>query len=226
MIGLGLALAQPDARVAVITGDGEMLMGMGALATIGVQRPHNLAVIVFDNGLYGETGMQASHTQSGVDLVGVARACGIGDVLRRARRGGPGAISPAGSRPRTRRCSRACGSRPTSRRACCRERDGVALKQRFRAALGAQALNCGGRRGVLDSAEAGLYNARASAARPFRAGFGAQVAQLVEHAIENRSVGGSIPPLGTTSRSQMFADVRNTRKNNLIALDLIVLVRP
>jgi thiamine pyrophosphate-dependent acetolactate synthase large subunit-like protein len=78
MMGLGLALAKPKLKVAVITGDGEMLMGMGALATIGVQRPSNLAVIVFDNQRYGETGMQASHTDKGVDLVGVARACGIG----------------------------------------------------------------------------------------------------------------------------------------------------
>ena len=77
MIGLGLALAKPKLKVAVITGDGEMLMGMGSLATIGVQRPSNLAVIVFDNQRYGETGMQASHTDQGVDLVGVARACGI-----------------------------------------------------------------------------------------------------------------------------------------------------
>ena len=77
MIGLGLALAQPKLKVAVITGDGEMLMGMGSLATIAVQRPANLAVIVFDNQHYGETGMQASHTGEGVDLVGVARACGI-----------------------------------------------------------------------------------------------------------------------------------------------------
>jgi thiamine pyrophosphate-dependent acetolactate synthase large subunit-like protein len=81
MIGLGLALAQPKLRVAVVTGDGEMLMGLGALATIGVQQPGNLAVIVFDNGLYGETGMQASHTQGGVDLCNVARGCGIERVL-------------------------------------------------------------------------------------------------------------------------------------------------
>ena len=81
MIGLGLALAQPKLRVAVITGDGELLMGLGSLATIGVQQPPNLAVVVFDNGFYGETGMQASHTQSGVDLVEVARGCGIARVL-------------------------------------------------------------------------------------------------------------------------------------------------
>ncbi len=81
MIGLGLALAQPKLRVAAITGDGEMLMGMGSLATIGVKQPANLFVVVFDNGLYGETGAQASHTQGGVDLCNVARACGFERVL-------------------------------------------------------------------------------------------------------------------------------------------------
>jgi thiamine pyrophosphate-dependent acetolactate synthase large subunit-like protein len=81
MVGLGLALAQPKLRVAVVTGDGEMLMGLGSLATIGVQRPANLAVVVFDNGRYGETGMQASHTSNGVDLCAAARGCGIPQVL-------------------------------------------------------------------------------------------------------------------------------------------------
>jgi thiamine pyrophosphate-dependent acetolactate synthase large subunit-like protein len=81
MIGLGLALAQPKLRVAVITGDGEMLMGIGSLATIGVQQPPNLSIVVFDNGLYGETGRQASHTQSGVDLCAVARGSGIAHVI-------------------------------------------------------------------------------------------------------------------------------------------------
>jgi thiamine pyrophosphate-dependent acetolactate synthase large subunit-like protein len=81
MIGLGLALAKPHARVAVITGDGEMLMGMGSLATIGVQKPNNLAIVIFDNGLYGETGMQTSHTGSGVDLLEVARGCGVPRVI-------------------------------------------------------------------------------------------------------------------------------------------------
>jgi len=81
MIGLGLALAQPKRCVAVITGDGEMLLGMGSLATIGVQRPGNLAIVVFDNGYYGETGMQASHTRGGVDLLEVARGCGIERIL-------------------------------------------------------------------------------------------------------------------------------------------------
>ncbi len=75
MMGLGLALAQPRRRVLVITGDGEMLMGMGALATIGVQQPKNLSVVVIDNGRYGETGMQETHTAHGIDLAAAALAC-------------------------------------------------------------------------------------------------------------------------------------------------------
>ena len=78
MMGLGLAIAQPRRRVLVITGDGEMLMGLGSLATIGVQQPQNLSVVVIDNGRYGETGMQATHTASGIDLAGVAAACKFG----------------------------------------------------------------------------------------------------------------------------------------------------
>ena len=80
MIGLGLALAQPARRVVVITGDGDALMGLGSLATIGVKRPENLAIVVLDNGRYGETGMQASHTNAGVDLVAIAAACGFADA--------------------------------------------------------------------------------------------------------------------------------------------------
>ncbi|WP_407175990.1 thiamine pyrophosphate-dependent enzyme [Bradyrhizobium sp. STM 3562] len=79
MIGLGLALAQPKLPVVVITGDGEMLMGMGALATIGLQKPTNLSIVVLDNECYGETGGQMSHTAVAADLVGVARSCGISD---------------------------------------------------------------------------------------------------------------------------------------------------
>jgi thiamine pyrophosphate-dependent acetolactate synthase large subunit-like protein len=77
MIGLGLALAQPRRRVLVVTGDGEMLMGLGSLATIGTRRPANLAVVVLDNERYGETGMQRSHTALGTDLAAVASACGF-----------------------------------------------------------------------------------------------------------------------------------------------------
>ena len=80
MIGLGLALAQPELPVAVITGDGEILMGMGSLATVGLQKPANLSIVVLDNECYGETGGQMSHTASSADLVGIARACGIPDA--------------------------------------------------------------------------------------------------------------------------------------------------
>jgi thiamine pyrophosphate-dependent acetolactate synthase large subunit-like protein len=135
MIGLGLAIAQPSRRVAVITGDGEMLMGLGALATIGTQCPPNLAIIVFDNGVYGETGMQPSHTQAGVDLLGVAGACGIAsrlDVrdedrladlarqLKNLRQTLFARVQIAAAEPPR--------VLPT--------RDGVALKERFRASIG------------------------------------------------------------------------------------------
>ncbi len=77
MIGLGLAMAQPERRVLVITGDGEMLMGLGSFATIAVQAPKNLAIVVLDNERYGETGMQKTHTAFGTNLAGMAAAAGI-----------------------------------------------------------------------------------------------------------------------------------------------------
>ena len=135
MIGLGLALAQPARRVAVITGDGEMLMGMGALATIGVQQPRNLAVVVFDNGAYGETGGQPSHTAGGVDMVAVARGCGFATCLEVADEA---ALADLAGRIKSL-------DGPLFARVAIRfdepprvlpERDGVVLKRRFRAALG------------------------------------------------------------------------------------------
>jgi thiamine pyrophosphate-dependent acetolactate synthase large subunit-like protein len=78
-IGLGLALAQPEKSVVVLTGDGEQLMGLGTLATIGAQKPTNLSIVVLDNGHFGETGMQHSHTSLGTDLVALAKACAIAD---------------------------------------------------------------------------------------------------------------------------------------------------
>ena len=79
-VGLGLALARPERRVAVITGDGDMLMGMGSLATIGVKQPRNLVIVVLDNRHYSATGMQPSHTAAGIDLAATARACRFGRV--------------------------------------------------------------------------------------------------------------------------------------------------
>ncbi len=77
--GLGLALSRPDRRILVLTGDGEALMGLGSLATVARAAPGNLAIVVVDNELYGETGGQASHTAGNCDLAGIARAAGIAD---------------------------------------------------------------------------------------------------------------------------------------------------
>src|SRR5215813_9531619 len=74
-IGLGLALAQPDRAVVVVTGDAELMMNLGVLATIGVKQPRNLSILVFDNERFGETGQQVSHTAYGIDIAGVATAC-------------------------------------------------------------------------------------------------------------------------------------------------------
>lgn len=77
MMGFGLALAQPERRVLVVTGDGELLMNLGALATIAVANPPNLSIVCVDNGHYGETGYQKSHTSLGVDLEQIAIGSGI-----------------------------------------------------------------------------------------------------------------------------------------------------
>jgi thiamine pyrophosphate-dependent acetolactate synthase large subunit-like protein len=79
-MSLGLALAQPDRSVLAVTGDGEQLMGLGSLATVAARAPANLTVVVLDNGHFGETGMQASHTSLGADLAEIARGCGIARV--------------------------------------------------------------------------------------------------------------------------------------------------
>ena len=80
LTGLGLAQAQRDKRVMVITGDGEMLMAYGALATIAVAKPTNLDIIVLDNQHFGETGMQDSHTGMGINLAAVAAASGFAET--------------------------------------------------------------------------------------------------------------------------------------------------
>lgn len=134
-LGLGLALAQKDKQVVVITGDGESLMGIGSFATVGAKQPKNLTIVILDNGHFGETGMQRSHSSLGTSLVKVAQACGIEDafeisdvsqsdgVVRRVKAAaGPavaqvfiGADEPPRALP---------------------PRDGVFVKNRFRAELG------------------------------------------------------------------------------------------
>lgn len=78
MIGYGVARVRPEKRVVVVTGDGDMLMGMGAFATIANHPVGNLAIVVLDNGRFGETGGQRTHTAGGVtDIEGIAKASGI-----------------------------------------------------------------------------------------------------------------------------------------------------
>ena len=136
-VGLGLALAQPQRSVVVVTGDGEQLMGLTSLATVGVQRPPNLTIVVLDNGHYGETGMQPSHTGLGVDLVGVARSCGIDTALRITEPDGAARLAElVDARAGTVFCCVAID--PDEPPRALPPRDGVHLKNRFRATLGLQ----------------------------------------------------------------------------------------
>lgn len=134
MIGLGLALAQPRKKVLVITGDGEMLMGLGALATIAVQSPRNLSILVLDNERYGETGMQETHTGHGVDLAGMAEAAGFAQTFAVSNQAGVSRLKKS--------IYAAEGSLfaqikvdPEKLPLVLPPRDGALLKNRFRAAL-------------------------------------------------------------------------------------------
>jgi thiamine pyrophosphate-dependent acetolactate synthase large subunit-like protein len=134
MIGLGLALAQPERPVLVITGDGEMLMGLGALATIGVQQPKNLSVVVIDNERYGETGMQQTHTAHGVDLAAVAKGCRFKHASTIADEAGVAALRSRvhkGEGPTFASVKVAAEKLPL----VLPPLDGVALKDRFRKAV-------------------------------------------------------------------------------------------
>jgi len=134
-LGLGLALARPQCSVLVVTGDGEALMGLGSLATVAAQRPANLTIAVLDNGHFGETGMQRSHTGLGTRLAEVARACGI------ARAGEVRSLEEADALAR----QVAAREGPVFAQVFIRgeevpralpPRDGAFLKNRFRQALG------------------------------------------------------------------------------------------
>ena len=134
-IGLGLALAQPQQSVLVITGDGEQLMGIGSLGTIGVKQPKNLTIVVLDNGHFGETGMQRSHSSLGTDLVAVAKGFGIEDAFSTG--------SLAASDDIARRISARSGTlfvqvliEADEPPRALPPRDGAYIKNRFRAALG------------------------------------------------------------------------------------------
>jgi thiamine pyrophosphate-dependent acetolactate synthase large subunit-like protein len=134
MLGLGLALAQPKKKVLVLTGDGEMLMGLGALATIAVQGPRNLSIVVLDNERYGETGQQETHTGHGVNLAGMAKAAGIAQTFM---------VRTQAEVARLRKCVYAGEGTlfaqvkvdPEKLPLVLPPRDGALLKNRFRAAL-------------------------------------------------------------------------------------------
>lgn len=136
LIGLGLAQAQPGKRVIALTGDGEQLMGLGGIATIGVARPRNLDIVVIDNQHFGETGMQASHTGHGVDLTAIATACGFAATatvrtLEEVQRLATQTAEPADG-PRLFVIKVRAENPPRS----LPSRDAVFIKNRFRAHLG------------------------------------------------------------------------------------------
>ena len=78
---LGVALARPESRVLALTGDGEIMMGLGSLAVVGAQAPENLAILVLDNEHFGETGRQPGLTGVRADLCAMARGAGIAHTL-------------------------------------------------------------------------------------------------------------------------------------------------
>lgn len=134
-VGFGLAMAQRNRSVVVITGDGEMLMGLGALASIAQKLPPNLTIAVLDNGHYGETGMQRSHAGRGLELADVAKACRFPRTVVIADMQGVGALrehihARAGTAFATIKIKADDLPRALP------PRDGVHVKNRFRAALG------------------------------------------------------------------------------------------
>jgi thiamine pyrophosphate-dependent acetolactate synthase large subunit-like protein len=133
MIGLGLALAQPTRRVLVATGDGEALMGLGALATIAAAGAPNLAIAVLDNRRFGETGGQASHTGLGTDLCAVASGCGWKATARATTMAEVAALRP---RLRAEALFAVIEVSPDEVERFLPMRDGAAIARRFRAALG------------------------------------------------------------------------------------------
>jgi thiamine pyrophosphate-dependent acetolactate synthase large subunit-like protein len=134
-LGLGLALAQSERPVLVVTGDGEMLMGLGSLATLAAAAPANLAVVVLDNQRYGETGMQESHTALGADLAAIAAGAGVPEALRVRDATGLEALA---DRIALRRglLFAVVEVAPDDPPRVLPEKDAVVLKQRFKAALG------------------------------------------------------------------------------------------
>ena len=73
-IGLGVALKNPKKKVFVFDGDGNILMNLGSLTTIGSLKPKNLIHIVFDNGNHESTGGQPT-VSSKIEILNIAKNC-------------------------------------------------------------------------------------------------------------------------------------------------------
>ena len=134
---LGVALAQPDRRVVAITGDGEMMMGLGALAVVGDQAPGNLAILVLDNEAFGETGRQRGLTAGRTDIAAVAKAFGIAGTMTVTEQGKVGELAELlfkTSGPVLAVAKIAISEDPWA----LPEKDGATIAQRFRGALGVE----------------------------------------------------------------------------------------
>ena len=132
---LGVALAQPGRRVVCVTGDGEMLMGIGSLAVVADQAPANLGILVLDNESFGETGRQRGFTSARADIAAVARGFGIARTLTVTVQGAAGELAELlfeTPGPALAVAKIALTEDPWA----LPEKDGSAIAHRFRAALG------------------------------------------------------------------------------------------
>ena len=136
LVGLGIALAQPDRRVIVITGDGEQLMAFGSLATIAIAKPANLEILVLDNEHYGETGMQESHTARDLDFAAVAASCGFAATRTVKDEAGLAELVAASPQKRSGPLFAVIKIATDSPPRSLPPRDAVFIKNRFRAHLG------------------------------------------------------------------------------------------
>jgi sulfopyruvate decarboxylase subunit beta len=76
-IAMGLALALPERKIVGIDGDGALLMNACGLPTLAWQRPANLILLVFDNGIYEASGLRRTATSAGADLIAMAKGAGV-----------------------------------------------------------------------------------------------------------------------------------------------------
>jgi thiamine pyrophosphate-dependent acetolactate synthase large subunit-like protein len=136
LVGLGLAQAQPDRHVLVVTGDGEQLMAFGSLATIAVANPRNLTIVVIDNHHFGETGMQMSHTGHGIDLAEVAASCGFAATATLRTRPEVDGLAKVLAKPAKGPCLYVIKVAAENPPRSLPSRDAVFVKNRFRAHLG------------------------------------------------------------------------------------------